>query len=142
MECRDAARHVGRDSQTSPQAAGLAIPVGIGLASAELPRKVGLPNRSHVAGQTHEVAGATGANQRERRCNRETFKRQPSYSGDPITGPVIKGISDGPEIIHVAGYLCPFREVFPDQAVGVLVGAALPRGMGVGEIHRKVRGER
>ena len=34
-----------------------------------------------------------------------------------------------------------FREVFADEPVGVLVGAALPRGMSVGEIHRKIGGE-
>ena len=45
---------------------------------------------------------------------------------DYSTRTVIKRVSDRPEIIHVAGYFCPFREVFPDEPVGVLVGAALP----------------
>src|ERR1700733_10884859 len=56
------------------------------------------------------------------------------------TWPVIQRISDSPQIIHAARDFCPFREVFADQPVGVLIGPPLPRGMRMREIDRQVSG--
>ena len=42
--------------------------------------------------------------------------------------------SDGVEVIGgVSGEVCAFREVLAEQAVGVLIGAALPWALRVGE---------
>jgi hypothetical protein len=51
-----------------------------------------------------------------------------------LAGPAVEGGGDGGEILGaVAGEVGAPREVLPQQAVGVLVGAALPRTLRVAE---------
>ena len=60
-----------------------------------------------------------------------------------LTGSVVDIASHHGQIFRIGADRGPFREVFADDAVEVLVAAALPRRVRVGEVHRQPgRGDR
>src|SRR5664279_2334784 len=83
------------------------------------------PRRSHARG-----ADFSGRRNNRSICGREKHS-EPVGRGDPIQGlwwPGVELGGDGGEIVGgVNGQVCALGEVLPQQAVGVLVGAALPR---------------
>ena len=50
-----------------------------------------------------------------------------------LTGPIVDIASHHRQILGIGADRGPFREVFADDAVEVLVAAAFPRGVRVGE---------
>lgn len=59
-----------------------------------------------------------------------------------LSRPLVEFAGDAVEILlAVHGQIGSFREVLPQQAIGVLVRAALPGAVGVTEIHLDVRGQ-
>jgi hypothetical protein len=54
------------------------------------------------------------------------------------TGPVIYLVGHDLKIANVTGDLSAFREVLPQQPVGILIGSPLPRRVRMREIHRDI----
>src|SRR4029077_4912307 len=60
---------------------------------------------------------------------------------EPFTRPVVKRASDGvAALLRERGHAGAFGHVLADQAVGVFIGAALPRVMRRREVERDARG--
>ena len=68
-------------------------------------------------------------------CNsfREYIRRRPLAEG--LAGPGVELARNGIQLrLGVAGEVGPLRQILPQQAIGVLVGAALPRTVRVAEV--------
>src|SRR5262249_18591914 len=76
-------------------------------------------------------------------CNEEVVE---GFGGGGVAGGAagagVELVGDGVEFcLGVGGQVGAFGQVVADQAVGVLVGAALPGGVGVGEVDRDAGGD-
>src|SRR5258708_1470914 len=67
-------------------------------------------------------------------CEHFCWRPESEYS----TGPVIYLVGHGLQVANVPGDIGAFREVLPDNSVGILIRSPLPRRVRVGEIHRDI----
>src|SRR5260221_6162634 len=67
-------------------------------------------------------------------CELFCWRPESEYS----TGPVIYLVGHGLQVANVPGDIGAFREVLPDNSVGILIRSPLPRRVRVGGIHRDI----
>ena len=64
----------------------------------------------------------------------EGFRRGAPSEGFPWSG--VEGVGDGRDVVcGPPGKVSALRKVLAQKAIGVLIGAALPRALRIGEVH-------